>query len=83
MKWNDSINMSLDHRAIETFKVSLEMLRVKIAKSATVERRHFGVGNLTELEEYIEHLQRCIDAALENQVMTTGEETIVKGERII
>jgi hypothetical protein len=73
MKWSDSINMSLSHRDIEIFKHSLELLRKKIAKSASVERSHFGAGSLTELEEYIEHLQRCIDAALENQVMTTGE----------
>ena len=73
MKWNDNINMSLGHRDVEIFKHSIELLRKKIAKSASVERDHFGAGNLTELEEYIEHLQRCIDAALENQTMVTGE----------
>jgi hypothetical protein len=73
MKWNNDISMTLYHRDIEIFKHSIELLRKKIAKSASMERDHFGAGNLTELEEYIEGLQRLIDAALENTVMVTGE----------
>lgn len=61
--WNDKIKMELEHRDIVIFEQSLSCLKKQISKSARLERQNFGAGAFTELEKYIEHLERRIGAA--------------------
>ena len=55
------------------FQTALKDSLKKISKLASKERQHFGSGNFSELEDYLEHLQRKVDAALEPEmILTTG-----------
>lgn len=47
------------------FQANLKDGLKKISKLAEKERQHFGNGNFSELEDYMEHLERKISAALE------------------
>lgn len=66
---------AFNRRDFLIFKRALENDLKKISKLASQERQHFGAGNFSELEDYIEHLQRKVDATLEPEmVLTTSQE---------
>ena len=72
-KWNKEINMNLSHRDIEIFKICLPMLMKQLKRNSKLESQVFGTNVIGETLDYCEHLQRCIDAALLNEVMAANE----------
>lgn len=63
----------LCERDLLIFKEGVEMFRKKIAKIAKEERRiHLdGIGKWSELEDYIEHLQRRLDCVFDGKILIT------------
>lgn len=60
--------MILNEREIKIFRAALEPYKKKIAKSAHIERTVLhAVAAFSELEDYIEHIERRIDAALSKE----------------
>jgi hypothetical protein len=60
----------LTRRDFIIFQEALKNDLKKISKLADKERQHFGSGNFSELEDYIEHLQRKVGAILDPMVLT-------------
>jgi len=63
-EWNKNIKMELNHRDIKIFKAALPDFIKKLKKSSKIETAAFGTSAFSETVEYCEHLQRCIECAL-------------------
>lgn len=72
-KWNPDIKMEISHREISILSHGLTLFLKSIRKSAQLERRHLGEGAFSELEEYCEHLDRKLCAALDNFTVVESE----------
>ena len=64
-----SKKMELNERDINIFRLSLKKFKKEISKAARLERAHLGAGQMSELEEYVEHLERRVDASLLDQIV--------------